>query len=504
VERVEMLRIVSHPIGPLPAIPPRTAVWRNELDAALVPTPLAQAAFHRLHEPGALVVTTGQQPGLFTGPLYAVHKALSAAALARVLSRRWNRPVVPIFWLAGDDHDFAEASHATWVNDDGSLVDWQLPARESNVPQLPMSATALPENAMAGLDALAASLPPGPPRDETMAWLRRHYQSGATLHSAYAGALAELLAPFGVICFDPTVIEFKRAQAPLLRDALVRATELDNALAALPDAGTGISAGEGATLVFITTEAGRDRLLVDGDGFKARRSGDRFTRAAIESLLEKDPSRFSANVLLRPVVESELLPTVAYVAGPGEVRYQQGQAAALYPLLGVTRQVTVPRWAGSVVPRWAERLLGRLRITADAVLDDDGSLARSFLQRAVPGDARQSVEALRKQVERSGSVLTAAGKRIDPVLDRAMKGRIQRMLQLTDNIESVILRHLKRRDDIAYAQFMRLSDWLKPTGKPQERVLTTATLLGRFGHVWLNALFETISAWAENLPADTA
>ena len=374
-----MLRVVSHPIGPLPPVTPRADAWRAELDPALIAVPGAEAAYQRLHQPGALVVTTGQQPGLYTGPLYTVHKALAAAALARVLERRWQRPVVPIFWVAGDDHDYTEATNATWLDAAGATVDWALPPRAPNAPQLPMSEELLPVEAIAGLNVLEAALPPGPPREETLAWLRRHYLPGATIHRAYASALAELLAPFGVLCFDPTHLAVKRAQIPLIRAALTRAAEFDSALAALPDAGTGIAAGEGATLVFMGTGVGRDRLLIDGDGFRTRRSGERFTQKQILAVLEKDPSRFSANVLLRPVVESALLPTVAYVAGPGELRYLERQASALYPLLDVPVQVPVPRWSGTVVERWTERLLGRLRVTADAVLGDDGKLCQRGL-----------------------------------------------------------------------------------------------------------------------------
>jgi len=498
------MEIVSHPVGPLPLIPRRSAEWSQPLDLALVPTPGAERAFQRLHAPGALVLTTGQQPGLFTGPLYTVHKALAAAALARVLEQRWQRPVVPLFWLAGDDHDFVEASGTSWIDTFGALYDWRLPARPTDAPQRPMSAEILPEETLLGLNLLEASLPPGPLRDETMSWLRRYYAPGATLHGAYAGAVAELLAPFGVLCFDPTTEPAKRAQLPLLIRALDRAAELDAALAALPDAGTGIAAGDGATLVFMATAIGRDRILIDGEGFRMRRSGEQFTRDALVALMEREPERFSANVLLRPVVESALLPTVGYVGGPGELRYLEHQAAVLYPLLGVERQVPIPRWSGTVITRSSERLLGRLRITAEQVMADDGTLARQFLARAMPGDARQAIAALRGQLDRSSGVIAAAGKRIDPVLDRAIKGRMKRITALTDGVEAIVLRHLKRRDDIAWAQLQRLSGALLPHGKPQERVLTAATFLGRYGSAWLNALFEVISAWAEGLPTDPA
>ena len=113
------MRIVPTPIA-------TPAAWPTPLpggfDPALAPAILAgpgqESLRARLAEPDVLVVTTGQQPALFTGPLYAVHKALSAAALARVLSARWSRPVVPLFWVAGDDHDYAEANHAAWLRPD--------------------------------------------------------------------------------------------------------------------------------------------------------------------------------------------------------------------------------------------------------------------------------------------------------------------------------------------------------------------------------------------------
>lgn len=495
-----MLRVVSHPLGPLPKVAPRTAAWRADLDAALIPGAGTDDAIRRLHHPDALVVTTGQQPGLFTGPLYTVHKALSAAALARVLERRWRRPVVPLFWVAGDDHDFAEASTVTWMDAGGTLVDWSLPARPASAPQLPMSAEQLPGSVGEGLSLLEASLPAGHPRDATLDWLRRHYVAGATLHGAFSGAMADLLAPFGVVCFDPTHRAAKQAQAPLLATALHRAPELDRALASLPEAGTGIGAGDGATLVFVTTTAGRERLLIDGEHFRTRRSGERFTRAEIDALLAREPERFSANVLLRPVVESALLPTVAYVAGPGEMAYLERQASALYPLLDVPRQIPVPRWSGTVVEQWAERLLQRLDLDLDAVLADDGRVARAVLERDFPDDAREAIDSLRRKISSSGTLIATAGKRIDPVLERAVTGRIRRLDQISGDIEKVLLRHLRKRNDIAHAQYVRLIAGLRPRGKPQERVLSAPSFRGRYGDAWLNGMFESISAWADGAP----
>ena len=176
---------------------------------------LGRSALARLREPGAVVVTSGQQPGLFTGPLYTIYKALSSAALARVLERQWHRPVVPVFWVAGDDHDFAEASTASWIGADGSLRTGSLPPRPPEAPLTPMYRQPLGPAVDEVLATLAADLPATEYRDWTLDWLRRHYQPETTVADSFAAALADLLAPGGVVCLDSTHAAVKRAAAAL-------------------------------------------------------------------------------------------------------------------------------------------------------------------------------------------------------------------------------------------------------------------------------------------------
>jgi bacillithiol biosynthesis cysteine-adding enzyme BshC len=495
------LRLIGGAPAPILRLSQTTASWDKALDAAIAPCAERDALLARLHAPGALVVTTGQQPGLFTGPIYTIHKALAAAALARRLEAVWRRPVVALFWLAGDDHDHREASTAAWLDAQGRLDGWALPSRPADAVQHPMSREPLPASITEGLDRLGRTLPPGPETDTTMAWLERHYIAGATIHAAYTGALAELLGPYGVACLDATHSAVKAVQRPLLAQALRDAPLLDGILAALPDAGTGIRAGEGATLVFLETAAGRERLLVDGDGFRARRSGDRFSAPEIEALLDAAPERFSANVLLRPVVERRIVPTVAYVAGPGEYRYLTAQAAALYAAFDTTPQVPVPRWGGTLVEPWVERLLGRLDVTAEAVLADDGTIARSILRRDLPPAVTGQVAALRETIARAVQRLGQEGHALDPVLDRAVEGRGRKLTAVADDLERLFERHLRKRDDIAHAQLRRVLDALRPGSAPQERHLTAATFLARYGKAWLDRIVAATDAWAAGYSA---
>lgn len=492
-----MTRVISMPVaGPMPLVAPRDEAWNPALDAALV-APSAEV-LARLHEPGALVVTTGQQPGLFGGPLYTVHKAIAAVALARELAWRWDRPVVPVFWLAGDDHDYAEASHAAWTDTTGALVEWSLPARAADAVQHPMYQEPLGAAVRDGIKLLRTSLP-----SADLGAIERWWTPDRTVHAAFSGWAAEVLAPLGVACLDPTHAAFKRAQKPLIAGALARAAELDEALATVGDAGTGIDAGAGATLVFVETEIGRDRLVIDGDGFRARRSGQHFTRATLHELLEAEPTRFSANVLLRPVVESALLPTAAYVAGPGELRYLVRQAAVLFRLFDVPAPAAVPRWGGVVAEPFVDRLLDRLELTADDVMRDDGTLAREILRRDLPAGVEPALGALRATLEVSATALHDAGREIDTVLDRAIDGRVRRASAIVDDLERLLERHLRRRSDIAHAQFQRIAGALMPGGAPQERVLSSAPMYATHGDAWIDAALAAAGEWAAGVTASS-
>ncbi|HEU5304523.1 MAG TPA: bacillithiol biosynthesis BshC, partial [Gemmatimonadales bacterium] len=206
------MRFVPTPLRPSVELPtPREGRLDPALADAILPSAARDQALARLQEPGAFVVTTGQQPGLLTGPLYTIHKALSTAALARVLERQWQRPVVPVFWVAGDDHDFSEASGVSWLSGAGTVTHASLPPRPVDAPLTPMYRQPLGAGIDAVLAALAQDLPPSEFREETLDWLRRHYRPTATVAASFAGALAELLAPLGIAVLDSAHQAVKRA-----------------------------------------------------------------------------------------------------------------------------------------------------------------------------------------------------------------------------------------------------------------------------------------------------
>lgn len=494
------LRIVDTPLAtPVPELVPRADRWRAELEPALLPGPGASATLARLREAGALVVTTGQQPGLFVGPGYVIHKALSARALARQLADRWRRPVVPVFWVPGDDHDLTEVASASWIAGDGALLSAALAPRPADAPLTPLWREPLGEQISGLVNTLEQSLPASDDRERIVAWLRRHYRPGATVAGAFGLALAELLAPLGVLCLDSTHVAVKSAARPLLLRALEEAAPLEAALAAR--AGelaamrieTGVTVGDGAALVFVDGPLGRDRLVRDDGGFRLRRGRERMSLADLAHLAEADPRRLSANVLLRPVLESALLPTVAYVAGPGELRYLE-LARPIYQRLGITRQVPVPRWSGLLVEPRITRLLDKLGATLDE-LGEPGLLEERIARAALPPETASTFATLRDLVARGYDPVIRTAVAVDPTLERPAAAAKGQALHAIANLEKKLLQHARKREALELAQVARARASVRPGGKPQERVLTLAGFLARYGTGLLDDLATHVDGW---------
>lgn len=493
-----MIRVVSTPVaGAVPELAPRTATGANLPIDALQPTAVAE----RLRLPGALAITTGQQPGLFGGPMYVVHKALAARGLARCLEQQWGRPVVPVFWLAGDDHDWDEATSTAWWTQSGEVVEWRLQPREASAPQFPMYREPLPSDLDTARDRLADDLPRGAERDFTLDWIDRHWSAGATIHSAFASGMSELLGSLGIATIDATHPAFKRAQRPLIRHALESAREIGAALLADSRRDHRVAVDPSHTLVFLETDQGRDRLVIDDQGFRTRRGGQSFDRDGLLALLDSEPQRFSANVLLRPVVEAALLPTVAYVAGPGELRYLRDQASTVYPLLGVSPQPPLPRWGGVVIDHVSERLMSRLGVTVEQVIGDDGSLGRDIVRSDFPESIDTALDRLRQTIDEVADGLAGDGAGIDGVLPRAIESRRRRLQFVTSDLDALLARHHRKRDDVAWSQYRRLRNRVMPLDTPQERVIGVAAALGRWGENWLHSAAGAADQWAESVVA---
>lgn len=482
--------------GGLPADPRRVAAARAirlppDLRPAFLVQGAAQANLDLLFG-GALCVTTGQQPGLFTGPLFTLHKALTAVALAREATARLGQAVVPVFWVAGDDHDFAEGNHTCVLTASNHVERLVLRERDPSAPLTPLYREPVGDDIARLLDVLRAKLPETEFRPGVLEWLARHYGPDANLASAFAHALGDLLGPLGLLVFQPTHPAAKRAIAPWLVRLLEAAAPLNEALVTaagdLRRAGrpAPVTVGDGATMVMIEGPLGRDRLLLDAGAYVARRAGERWTHDALARLAAQDAQRLSPNVLARPAIEAAVLPTIAYVAGPGELAYLP-QAAPVYRTLGVPAQAVAPRWSGRVVEARVRRVLEKFGIVADALSQPEGRLEASLVADELPPAARDAIGALRTALASEYQRLAEAAVSVDPTLRRPIDSARNAAQGAVAEIEKRLVAHLKKQNEILLQQLDKARRNLFPLGRPQERVLNVATYTVRYGPAFLDA-----------------
>jgi bacillithiol biosynthesis cysteine-adding enzyme BshC len=478
-----------------PAPEPREGGVSAAVLDSMVRAPGTARLLERLADPRALVVTTGQQPALLLGPVYTLHKALTAAALAAELEARWDRPVVPVFWNAGDDHDWDEARTAWWRDAQGSVMAASLTERDASAPMLPLYRSPGGSEMTEAVESFMESMPPSPWMDGVRDILGRTHGAGATVAGASGSALAEVLAPMGVLVLESTHPSFKTAAAELLLAALDASEALERALgqhhASLAASGRdpGIVISQGATLVMLEGLAGRDRLVRHRSGYQLRRSGETFSRTRLHEIARHEPTRLSANVLLRPAIESALLPTVAYCAGPGELRYLP-LTAPVFEQLRLHRPAAVPRWSGVVVEAPVLRAMEKFDLDLATLLDPNADVLGMAAAEAMPQPVADSLRRLRSEVERGLEELASLGAADDEPLGRSIEGSRRRMEFELSRIQRRYIRSLKRRHRDQLRQLDRARTALLPLGRPQERLLSLLDLVGRHGEPLLLAVRE--------------
>jgi bacillithiol synthase len=479
---------------------PAVADVLAEQNAALAPSAARQAHLAALRS-GAAAVVTGQQAGLFLGPLFTLYKAASAVRCARALAAESGQPVVPVFWLQVEDHDLPEIAVSHVPSDRGAPLTLRLPASPDE--PIAIAHRTLPVEITTCLNELRRALINLPHAEPHLTRLARHYHAGAGWAAAFAGMLAELFAAEGLVFINPRDPALARAAAPIHRHALEAAAPLAAALEARSEAlrAAGFAATvhvrPGAPLSFFHPDgpAGRRvRLAPIPGGFVEGGGERRHAPAALLAALAADPLRFSTSALLRPILQDSLLPTAAYVGGPGEVAYF-AQLAPLYEAYGLPMPLLVPRARLRLLEDKTLRLLARLHLDADAaarpqddLLAEHGRPAPAGLDRAVlvdsllaPFDA--ALQQVRQRLEQAGPGMSTAIEKTRATVEMAVSklgGKYDKALLYRD--QSVV-------DDVA-----RLKQLLYPQGLPQERFYGLSYFAARYGEC---ALVDQVLAAVE-------
>ncbi len=473
--------------------------------------PAGEARLGRFVREGGLAVTTGQQPGLFGGPLYSIYKALTAVALARSLEDRLGRIVIPVFWVASEDHDWDEVRGVALPDLDNELAELAVETRQED-QGAPLHRVRLGAELDQLRERLLALLPPSDFRPEVERALEGAYRSGATLPSAFAELLLAQLGDHAPFILSPEHPSVQEAALPLLlheaRAARTREEALRARAAELEEAGLPVQVPllDGGVNLFLEGPEGRDRLFIEpgapgeaghdirggsgGEGaptrFRLRRSGRILTLEELEAAATRDPAALSPNVLLRPVVESALVPTLAYVAGPGESAYY-AQTAPVFEGHGIGQPVIHPRLSGTVVETKVGKVLEKFGLEREELQRPHHELAGRLLRDEIPEPVRRALGGLKGTLAKGTAELRKAVGEVDPTLAGPVDHLRSQGFALVDDVERKVVQALKREQAIALQQLEKAQLHLYPRGRPQERVFPAVYYLARYGNRVLEA-----------------
>ncbi|MDU4698107.1 MAG: bacillithiol biosynthesis cysteine-adding enzyme BshC [Paenibacillus sp.] len=460
------------------------------------PNPAVRVAIDQLEIPGTAVVVGGQQSGLFTGPLLVVYKAVTILKAAKAASARLNRPVVPVFWIAGEDHDWDEVNHAYVLAPE--LQVQRIRMHRGAMDRLPVSFTKVTAEAWnKAVSELEQLLPDSEHKAAILEMVRSSSAETDNLTACFAKLIGALFGKYGLVLLDSSDPELRRLEMPVFEQMIRHNDELESAyhetvheMAGLGYEPSAEVAEGGANLFYIGE---RERLLLfKREGrFEDRKGKVSFTADELLAELREHPERFSNNVLTRPLMQDSLLPVLGSVLGPGEIAYW-GLTRKAFHKLGLRMPLLLPREAFTVVDGTVQKYMSKYQLSWNDV--KDAEIFQSKREAWLAAQERMQVDL------RFGEVVAAFGELYDPLLVELTElqsglsrlGAVNRekILHQIEYLRGKAKEALEQIHATGLRHFDRIQLSLFPLNKPQERVYNLFDALNRFGMDWIDGLMD--------------
>jgi bacillithiol synthase len=454
----------------------------------------ATAATARLRSPETVAVVTGQQAGLFGGPLFTLLKALTAVQLAERLKSEHSVPAVAIFWIDAEDHDWDEVKSCGVL--DASLSRRTVAAGDPPGAHVePVARLRLDGTIDAAIHELTVALPQTDFTESLLASIRAAYVPGAGMVDAFGRWIESLLGARGLVVFDSSDPAAKPFAAPVFAREIERAGRTARLAA---DAGATLEAQgytaqvtpQPETVALFHLNGGRQAVRIQGDAFQVGESI--VARDALLEHVRRTPADFSPNVLLRPIVQDTLFPTVCYVAGPNELAYL-GQLRGVYDNFDVPMPLMYQRATATLLDSNAVRFLTRHDISVEQLQAQDESLLNQLLAAQLPPDVEAAMQDVNHLLHDRMEQLATSVSQIDPTLEGAARSAFSRMQDDLKKLNAKIIHAAKRKDETLRRQFHHAQAQAFPGGEPQERSVGFLSFLNKYGPPFVDRLLEELT-----------
>jgi bacillithiol synthase len=451
-----------------------------------------------LRESDCVAVVSGQQAGLFTGPLYTIYKALSAVKLAGCLRQR-NTKAVPVFWIAAEDHDFMEVAKAEFIARDCQLKHVEVSGSLHREGQ-PVGQVVLDESINGVVDQLFESLPNSEFAADMKQLLLKAWQPGRSYADSFATMMMALLGNHGLIFLDPLDTELKKLAAPLYSAAARQAPEIATAIEKrsreLESAGyhAQVMASANSFPLFLHDKNGSRHAVSRNENgkYKAREIDEEYTAEELAQLALEAPERFSPNVTLRAVVQDYLLPTIAYYGGAAEIAYF-AQTAEVYRVLERPATPILPRSSLTMIERHTGRVLERYGLTLADFFEGLEAVIKRVVEEHLGADTARLFTKAEENVNHELDDLRRELETVDATLASALDTGRKKINYQLEGLRTRFVRAQMGRDEAALRQLQRAFDQLYPNKDLQERHINITSLLARHGTYVIEWIYNAIN-----------
>ncbi|MBI4851765.1 MAG: bacillithiol biosynthesis cysteine-adding enzyme BshC [Acidobacteria bacterium] len=454
-----------------------------------------------LKDPSTVAIITGQQAGLFGGPLYSVYKALTAIKLAEELNLKGQK-AIPIFWIASEDHDYEEVSFSNVINREGHLNKIKHEAK-GNLGNSSIGNLTISQEIEENISQLFASLP----QSEFVSELEKELCSAYSIEKAFAKAFGQIITNFftkyGLVLIDPMDTKLKQLAAPIFEQAINKTQEIAQALVnrsqELESKGYHAQVYTSLDMVtFFTLEnEHRSALRHNEENFTLKHSSFTYTKEDLLAKLKADPSNFSPNVMLRPIIQDYLLPTAVYIGGPAEVAYF-AQISAIYKFFPVEFPIILARNSFTVIQHRDSNLLKKWGLEFTDLFAGLEVIKRKVLENNLDQEIIQVFDETNQVLQSQLDKLQNSLVKIDPTLAEALRGGKEKIFYQINNLHTRFINSNAKRQETLVKQIERTFNVLYPHKNLQERELNIYHFLARYGVKFIDLLYKNTSPENKN------
>jgi bacillithiol synthase len=450
-----------------------------------------------LRESDCVAVVSGQQAGLFTGPLYTIYKALSAVKLTECLKGRGFK-AVPVFWIATEDHDFLEVSKTHIVGKNGELVEIKNEPKRC-YENLPVGYVKNDDSIKQSIDELFSNLPHTEFTDEVREMLETTWVSGVDYGDSFARMLTKIIGKYGLILLCPLDERLKRIASPIYVEAIKKSDEIVSALRERSDelVNNGYHAQvlineDYFPLFYQAKDKTRHALKkTPQDTYKTKGIEREFTIAELVELAENEPQKFSPSVVLRSVVQDYLLPTICYFGGAAEIAYF-AQSGEVYRILDRPVTTIFHRQSFSIIESKHSKVLNRFGLILQDLFVGKDNLIPQIVEKFLNTDAASIFGETEEIINTQLNKLERTLFQIEPTLAENSVRRRQKILFHIAAMRKKFHKAQIRKDETLNRQIEAAFVSLLPNNHLQERTLNITTLLNKHGNYFIDWIYESI------------